>query len=386
MLKAYKYRIYPNKKQERHLLKSFGCCRYIYNKALNYKIEVYSKEKKSVSCFDLIGGILKEEKQKHDWLIEPYSQCLQMSIKNLDNAFTKFFKEKKGFPKFKKKSNKQSISYPQGVKVDFKTNKIILPKIKKVKCVFDREFIGKIKTCTVSKTQTNKYYISILVDDGKELPLKVEIEENTTIGLDLGLKSFIVTSDGLKVNNPKHFSNLEKRLKVLQKRASRKKKGSKNKKKANLKVAKIHERIKNQRNDFLHKLSTKLIRENQSICLEDLNISGMLKNHKLAKSISSVSWSEFTRQLNYKSNWYGKNIITIGRFEPSSKTCNCCGNIYKELKLNEREWVCKNCGIKHDRDLNASKNIKSFGLLRCERYKEESRLGKPLGLSEMSGN
>ena len=363
MLKAYKYRIYPNVSQEVLLNKHFGSTRFIYNWALDKKIKIYETDKKSISRFELQKEIVTLKSTKEtEWLKEINSQSLQESLIHLDKAFTRFFREKKGFPKFKSKHNKQSFSCPQNIKVNFETNKVTLPKIGEIKTVFSREFKGKIKTCTISKTTTNKFFISILVDNSEELPNKVKIKEETTIGIDLGIKDFAVLSNGEKIENPKFLRREEKRLKFLQKRASKKQKGSKNRKKANLKVAKLHEKIKNRREDFLHKITTKLIRENQTICLEDLNVKGMMQNHTLAKSIAEVSWNKFNTYLNYKAKWYGKNIVYIGRFDASSKICNNCGNVNRELTLNNRHWKCKQCSVEHDRDINASINIKKFGL------------------------
>jgi len=365
MLKVYKYRIYPTNEQIEHFVQSMGCVRYLYNKALEAKIKHYETTGKSLTCFDLITTMLVEEKKNNEWLKIPYSQCLQMPFRNLDNAFQKFFRKISKFPTFKKKhSGHQSIQYSQNVRIDFKKNILRLPKIGNVKIVIDREFNGKIKTCTVSKTPTNKFFISILVDDGKELPIKQPINETTSIGIDLGIKDFAILSNREKISNPKFLGSKLQRLKVLQRRASKKKKkGSNNRKKANLKVAKLYEKVTNQRADFLHKTSTKLIRENQTIILEDLNIAGMMKNHCLARVISDVSWAKFITMLQYKSEWYGKNLVQIGRFEPSSKMCSCCGTINRDLTLKNRFWTCEGCKAEHDRDVNAAINIKKFGLI-----------------------
>lgn len=379
MTKTYKYRIYPNRKQETILIKSIGCVRYIYNKALALKIKTYEETKKHLSYFTLCDELLKQEKTEHEWLYEVYSQNLQMALRNLDNAFTRFFHKLSKFPKFKSKhSNRQSIQYTQGVRPDWEKSKIWLPKCGFVSIVFDRKFEGKIKTCTVSKTPTNKFFISILVDDGKELPTKLSIQENTSVGIDMGIKTFATLSNGEKIENPKYLKNSLQKLKKLQRRLSRKKKGSNNRKKAVLKVALAHEKIANQRKDFLQKVSTKIVSENQTIILEDLNIAGMLKNHNLAQFISDVGWGMFNRMLEYKSEWYGKNIIYIGRFDPSSKMCSNCGNINQELELKNREWECKNCHTHHDRDVNAAINIKKFGLI-----KEFSGKGLPVEPAEL---
>lgn len=372
MLKAYKYRIYPNKEQSVLLNKHFGCVRYVYNKGLQTKIEHYQTTGKTLSCFDLINNMLKQEKENNIWLKEVYSQSLQMSLRNLDNAFTRFFRSKKGFPKFKSRhKNINSCQFPQHVKIDFNNKRIILPKIGGVKTIFHRKFKDcNIKTVTVSKTHTNKYYVSVLIENEDIIPKKVKVNKKTTIGLDLGIKDFCITSNGEKTDNPKYLKNNLNKIKILQRQFSKKAKGGKNREKARIKLAKKHEYVKNVRNDFLHKVSSKLISENQTIIIEDLNIQGMIKNHKLAQSISDVSWSKFIEYLKYKAEWYGKNILEIGRFDPSSKMCSNCGNIKKDLTLKIRSWTCDKCKEEHDRDINAAMNIKKFGLIRYNKYKD----------------
>jgi putative transposase len=308
MFKSYKFRIYPKKDQIRHLNQAFGCMRYMYNKGLEERIETYKETKKGLTYFDQTGpnGILKREKAEHDWLKVPTVQSLRGPLLNLDRAFTNFFKGQSKFPKFKKKSGHESIQYSQKVRVYFDQKKVRIPGLGEVSAVFNRTFEGKIKTCTVSRTPTFKFYISILVDDGKDLPSKASIEDSTTIGIDLGIKDFAILSTGEKISNPKFLRNNLERLKVLQQRASHKQKGSNNRKKANLKVAKLYEYITNQRKDFLHKLSNRIVSENQTIVLETLNVKGLLRNHCLAQAISDVSWSEFVRLLTYKAEWKGK--------------------------------------------------------------------------------
>jgi len=361
MLKAFKYRIYPNKKQEEMFCKHFGCVRFIFNKGLETKIKEYTENKKSISCFNLTNVMLKELKKENKWLRNVYSQCLQMSLRNLDTAFKSFFKKSNNFPKFKSKHNKQSYQLPQNVKINFDKGIVVIPKVGNVKCIFSRKFEGKIKTTTISKSKTNKYYVSILIDNLKELPIKHEVKENNSIGIDLGIKDFCILSNGIKVNNPKYLRCNMNRIRYLQSKQNHYKKGGSNRKRYNLKIAKIFDKISNRRNDFLHKLSTKIVSENQTIILEDLNVKGMMKNHKLAQAIGDVSWSKFVEYLKYKCEWYGKNFLQIGRFEPSSKTCNICGEINKELTLKDRKWTCP-CGASLDRDINAALNIKNFGL------------------------
>lgn len=376
-IKAYKFRLYPNKKQKELINQTFGCNRYIYNKALETKIKYYEKTKKTISCFDLIKTLLKEEKTQHDWLKIPYSQTLQMSIRNLDNAFTNFFRTKKGFPKFKSRKNRQSVQYPQNVKIDWGSNKVYFPKLKQINAKLSRKFEGKIKTSTLSKTSTDKYFVSVLVETNDRIPSKFKITEDNSIGVDLGIKSYITTSNGDKVNYPKFLRISQLKLQHYQRRASKQNKGSLRRKKYMKSVTKLHEKIANQRSDWLHKLSTKLIRENQTICLEDLNVSSMQKNHYLAQSISDCSWSLFVNMLEYKSEWYGVNILKIGRFDPSSKTCSNCGHINRNLKLNQRTWMCSECKTKLDRDINAAQNIKNFALVDKNLMYKNSGLGEP---------
>ena len=362
MLKAYKYRMYPNREQEEMFLKHIGACRFVYNLSLEQKIKVYETEKKTLTRFDL-DSTLPQLKSENEWLKEVNSQSLQQANKHLDSAFKKFFREKKGFPKFKSRKNPvQSFGIPQNYKVDFDDNRVRLPKIGWITTKLSKVFEGTLKTATVSMTTTGKFFISILVEDGKETPEKESFGYDSTIGLDVGIKDFVTMSDGTKIDNPKFLRGSIQRLKVLQRRVSRKKKGSKNRDKAKYQVALQHEEITNHRKDFLHKLTTKLVRENQAIAIETLNVTGMMKNHCLAQAIGDVSWSEFFRQLEYKCEWYGKTLLRIGRFEPSSKICNVCGSIKHDLKLSDREWTCAGCGTLHDRDVNASINIKKFAL------------------------
>jgi putative transposase len=289
-----------------------------------------------------------------------------MSLRNLDNAYTQFFKGG-GFPNFKNKRSKQSIQFPQGVSVDFENGTIFLPKLKNVAVVLHRKFEGNIKTVTVSMTKTGKYFVSILVENQDEIPSKKPIKEATTVGIDMGIKTFATLSDGTFFENLKLLRNNLKRLRVEQRTMSRRfKKGaevqSNGYKKQRLVVAKLHERITNQRTDYLHKTSATIIKNYDNIVLEDLNIKGMMVNHKLALAIGEVGWNKFESMLTYKAEWYGKTITYIGRFEPSSKICSTCGTINKELKLQHREWTCGKCNTNHDRDANAAKNIKNFGL------------------------
>lgn len=295
------------------------------------------------------------------------SRCesINISLQNLDNAYKKFFREHKGFPKFKsKKRSKQNYTTYQSVKIDWDSHKIDVPKNKNIRIILHRRFEEEIKQITISKTPTGKYFVSILVDAKDGNKKKKIIKDKTAIGIDLGIKTFIAISDGRKIDNPKVLYRCEKKLRREQKSLNRKRRGSNNRNKQRIKVARVHEKVTNIRKDFLHKLSYELTNENQvkSIVIEDLNINGMLKNHCLAKAIANVSWGKFVELLAYKCDWYGVNLLKIGRFEPSSKLCSKCGIINDELTLKDREWVCPNCGSKLDRDLNASINIKRFGL------------------------
>lgn len=363
MLQAYKYRIYPTKDQEKKIVQHIGGCRFVYNWALENKMRYYETSKEKLSAYDL-NYMLKGLKTDNPWLKEVNSQSLQQTNKNMESAFTRFFREKKGFPKFKSKKNQvQSFQIPQHYDVDFEKQLIKLPKIGNVKIVISRSFEGACKTATVSRTPTGKYFISILVDDGKELPIKQSFDENSTIGVDLGIKDSAILSNGEKFENPKYLKTSLKKLKVLSRKLSRKIKGSNNWKKAKLKLSRLHEKITNQRNDFQHKLSTKLVCENQAIALETLKVCNMIKNHCLAQSISDAGWSSFVEKLNYKAEWSGKTILRIGTFEPSSKLCSVCGYYNHDLTLKIREWMCPDCGTNHDRDINAAINIKKFALI-----------------------
>ena len=294
------------------------------------------------------------------------NECLQQSLRNLDNAYTQFFKAHKGFPKFKsKKYSKDSAKYLNTVHFDFDKWKVRIPKCGWVKLCKNKPFeqmASKQGTLTVMRDKCGEYWCTILIEDNEPMKPKTKVSDKTAVGIDLGIKQFAILSDGTKFENPKYYENTQRKLRILQRKFARTKKGSKRHETARLKVARQYRKVVNKRVDFLHKLSTYLTEHYDTICLENLNVEGMLKNHHLAKSIQSVSWSEFVRQLRYKTEWSGKNIIFIGRFEPSSKTCSECGYINKELKLSDRDWVCPQCGKHHDRDVNAAVNIKRFAL------------------------
>ena len=355
MLKAFKCRLYPTPEQSVLLNKHIGSSRFVYNLALECKQMAWAGNRVNLNCFDLIKQ-LPDLKKECEWLKEINSQSLQQPIRNLDNAFTRFFKGQGNFPKFKKKSNGGSFNVPQNVSLE--NGKLIIPKFKKgIDIVLHRPIKGEIRQATISKTPTGKYFVSILCETGESVKQKATIKENTSVGIDLGIKTFLVTSDGECFDNPKFLRESLSKLKYVQRKFS-KNKGKRTKNK----LAKLYEKVSNQRKDFLHKTSSKLISDNQTICIEDLNIKGMLANHKLALSISDCGWSMFVDMLQYKAEWYGKNILKIGRFEPSSKLCSCCGSINKELTLKDREWTCSSCNTLLDRDVNASINIKNFAL------------------------
>lgn len=359
MFRSYRYRIYPTSQQATLIDKHIGCARFIYNLALETKTLAYSGTKTRLGEFDLIKQ-LPELKKDLPWLKDVNAQTLCGAVSNLDAAFKNFFSGASRFPKFKSKNRgKQSFRASQGTKI--LNGKLYLYKFKEgINIVLHRTFVGKIKTATISKTPTGKYFASILVDTQTANPVKAPV--SNAVGIDLGIKSFAVTSDGLQIDNPRHLKKSLAKIKFLQRQVSKKVKGSKSRKKAVLKLARAHEKVSNRRNDFLHKLSSKLIRENQTICIEDLNSSGIVKNHKLAQAVSDVSWFSFVKMLEYKAEWYGKNLLKIGRFEPSSKICSDCGAKNETLTLSHREWVCADCGTLHDRDFNAAKNIRNFAL------------------------
>ena len=363
MLKAYKYRIYPNNEQKMQIAKTFGCCRFVYNQTLAYRKESYEKERKSLSKIDCLNYCVRQLKKEHEWLRGVDKFALTNAVRNMDAAYQKFFKEHAGYPKFKSKHDSHK-SYKtnftnDNIAVDFESNRVKLPKLKGVKAKLHRNFSGQIKSATVSQVPSGKYFVSILVEtEHGELPYT-----NRNIGIDLGIKELCITSDGKKYENPKTVKKYENKLAKLQRRLAHKKKGSQNYRKAKKKIALCYEKMTNARQDYLHKISHEIVSENQVIVSENLQVKDMAKNHRLAKFIGDASWYELTRQLEYKAKWNGRKYIKIDTFYSSSQLCSVCGYQNPETKdLSVREWTCPVCGTKHDRDVNAAKNVLKEGL------------------------
>jgi putative transposase len=357
--KAYHFQVYPNQTQRGLLARQFGCVRWVYNQFLTRRQEVYEATGKGLSYRETAAELVALKRTVGlEWLREPHSQTLQQSLKDLDAAYQRFFTGQNGYPNFKKRHAKQSCRYPQGVKLagSGREGRVYLPKIGWMQCVVHQEVEGKIKQVTVSRTAAGRYFVSLQVEMTQEIPIPM----GGIVGIDLGLTHFATLSTGEKIESPRYLRKAEQRLKRLQRRVSRREKGSKGREKACLELARQHEKVANQRKDFLHKLSRRLVDENQVLAVEDLNVKNMQRNHHLSKSISDASWSEFLRQLRYKGEWYGCQILTIDRFYPSSKRCHQCGSLNHALRLSDRAWTCESCGVRHDRDLNAALNIVSF--------------------------
>jgi len=390
MLKAIKIRLYPNQDQVIYINKLLGTSRFVYNQCLNYKITEYESKKKSTS-FGETGKFLTSLKSEYQWIKESHSKVLQQSLLNLDRAYKNFFRDKKGFPRFKSKHEKQSCRFPVDAISGVKGNRVnIINELKDIhyKCSReDERYLNRnqseIKSGTLSRNKSGEYYFSILIDDNrtKKLP-----KSNKTIGLDLGIKDFIVTSEGQIYDNLKSKRNNQKLLVRLQRSLSRKANKSNNKEKARLRLAKTYNKLNNIKEYYLHSITNQLLSENQTIVIEDLNVNGMLKNHKLAKSIQELSLNRFKNMLMYKAGWYGREVIQVNRWFPSSKLCSCCGYKNDDLTLKDRTWMCPECNSLHNRDLNAAINIRNegerikIGLSSPELTHQES---KPLGPHRM---
>ena len=365
MLQAIKIRIYPSAEQVDFINKQLGCCRFVYNNCLAFRKDSYQNEHISVSSSEAVKHITVLKKD-NEWLKHVHSKVLQQSVRDMNQAYDNFFKLHRGFPKFKSKhDNRQSCRFPKDAFIGVRGNRIDLIKVLKdihFKCSRnDERYLNrnqdKVKSITLNKEPNGKFYLSVLIDK----PLRQVPQSSSMVGLDLGIKDFAVTSDGQVIENFHFKKNEESRLKRLQRQISKKIVGSKNREKARLRFAKLNEKIRNRKLNFLHDVTNHLIDENQVIVMEDLNVKGMVRNHKLAESISEVNWGEFRRILAYKAAWHGRQLVFIDRFYPSSKRCNHCGYIYKELTLKDRQWVCPECGSLIDRDYNAALNILEEG-------------------------
>src|SRR2546429_472346 len=359
--RAYKYRCYPTDEQKHILACTFGCARFVYNWALRHKTDAFYQENKRLYYKDLSESLtLLKQQEEYSWLLEVSSVPLQQALRHLDKAFLNFFEGRAKYPSFKKKHCEQSATYV-GTAFQLKGMNLTLAKMEQPLDIHWSRILPedcKPSSVTISLDTAGRYFISILVEE-EITPLEVTPK---MVGLDLGLKSMVITSDGHTFGNPKFFAKDEKKLARAQRRLSKKHKGSKSRQKARRKVAKIHARSADRRRDYQHKLSTKLIRENQVVCVESLQVKNMVQNHRLAKAISDVGWGEFVRQLDYKAQWYGRTLVKIDKFYPSSKRCHHCGHVLDSLSLDIRHWVCPECQMEHERDINAAQNVLAAGL------------------------
>ena len=359
MLRVVKVRIYPTQQQKVSLAKAFGTTRWVWNHFLALTNQTYKETGKGIAKYDMIKQLPQLKKQKEtEWLKETYSQALQSVCLNLSRAFVNFFEKRAKYPRFKSRHGKQSLIYPQNVKLA--ESKIYFPKLDWIDAVIHRPIEGSLRTVTITKNCAEQYYASVMFEDGRDKP-KPDTE-GKAVGIDLGLTHFCITSDSQKFDNPKWFKKHEKNLKLKQQQLSRKQKGSNNRNKSRLKVAKVHHKITRCREDFHHKLSRRIVNENQVLVLENLAIKNMVKNHNLAKAISQVGWGQFCTMLKYKAEQFGKVYLEVDRFFPSSKTCHVCLNQVGSLPLEVRQWTCSSCNTTHDRDINAAISLKDEGL------------------------
>ena len=356
--KSYKFRISPDKEQKILLSKHFGATRFVFNRYLNIRKETYLEEKKSLNYYDNAKDLTKLKKEEEFvWLKEINSQSLQSSLRNLDTAYNNFFRRQTQFPRFKSKYDRQSFTVPQSVTIE--EGKLSIPKFKKgIDINIHREIEGKLLFATISKSTTGNYYVSITC----EVEYTPFEKTNSKIGIDTGIKDLAILSDGKVYENIKTLKTNLKKLKYEQRQLSKKTKGSNSRLKQKSKLARVHEKVTNIRKDYLHKVSTEIIKNHDVICIEDLAVKNMMKNHKLAQAFSDVSLGAFYTMLEYKANWNDKVVVKIDRFFPSSKTCSNCNYINQDLTLKDRKWTCPSCNTIHDRDFNASINIKKQGL------------------------
>jgi putative transposase len=359
--RAYRYRFYPTSEQANALARTFGCARFVYNWALRLRADAYSQRQERLDYYAASAALTTLKQQPETaWLNEVSSVPLQQALRHLDRAFRNFFDGRARYPTFHKRHGRQAATYASGAfRWDAENRSLTLAKLDTPLDIhWSRAFIGTPSTVTITKDAAGRYFVSFLVEEAvATLPVVTAL-----VGVDVGLKDVAVLSSGEKIANPHHLQRSERRLKHAQRNFARKQKGSKNREQARMKVAREHARIADQRRDGLHKLTTRLIRENQVVCVESLAVKNLVRNHTLAKAISDVGWGELVRQLEYKADWYGRSLVQIDRWYPSSKRCHACGFVLDTLALDVRQWTCPACGARHDRDINAARNILAVGL------------------------